>query len=457
MEHGGRMEEMNKKYISLAEKHPELIPEWDESNGDLTPWNVSYGSHKKVTWKGKCGHTWKAIVKDRSRGCGCPSCSKKMVVKGVNDLATIKPELVEEWSDRNLPLTPSDFTSRSGINVWWKCKTCGYEWWARIADRVRRGCGCPNCLKRVFKTGYTDLATIYPELAEEWSDRNGDLKPTAFWPSSKKIVWWKCKTCCYEWQAVIYNRVKGEAECPSCADRVVNPGFNDLETVCPDLVGEWDYERNGNDTPDKVLATSKMFAYWKDYYGHMWRAKVFDRTMGMGCPYCSPDWKRVLKLKSIVYYINRSGYTVSMGNSDIIGIPIEIYIPEKRTAIEIAGKRFDSGAEMERENTKNWLCIKAGIKLFRVVRPMQKEFDNCICISLPVDSYIYFEEVIKIIFEHINIPSDIDIARDYKEIMNICLEGGMELKDEKLDIECNTSGTWNTAMASHMLPYKPKT
>ena len=446
------MEEMKKKFISLAEKNPELVQEWDESNGDLTPWNVSYGSNKKVMWKGTCGHTWKAIVKDRSRGCGCPSCSKKMVVKGVNDLATIKPELTEEWSDLNLPLTPSDFTSKSGMNVWWKCRTCGYEWRARIADRVRRGCGCPNCLKRVFKTGHTDLAAVHPELAEEWSDRNGDIKPTVFWPTSRKTVWWKCKTCGYEWQAVIYNRVKGEAGCPSCSDRVVNSGFNDLETICPDLITEWDYEKNGDVTPDKVVATSRMLAYWKDYYGHTWKAKIFDRMMGMGCPYCSPDHKRLLKIKSIVYYLIKAGVTVSIGDSSVLGIPLEIYIPEKKAAIETSGKRFDSGEEKDLENAKNWLCIRAGIKLFRLVRPMQKEFDNCICISLPVESYLYIEIAIRSIFSSLKIASDIDIARDYKEILEIELNGGSNFDSEKLVGQGNTSGTWNTTMASGMLP-----
>ena len=37
--------------ITLAEKHPELIAEWDESNGEMTPWKVSYSSSKRVMWK----------------------------------------------------------------------------------------------------------------------------------------------------------------------------------------------------------------------------------------------------------------------------------------------------------------------------------------------------------------------------------------------------------------------
>ena len=442
--------------ISFADKHPELTAEWDESNAPLTPWDVSYGSNKKVMWRCKEGHRWATCVKHRSRGCGCPICNKRQAKPGIDDLATACPELASEWSEWNDKLKPSDVKPRSSKNVWWKCSRCGYEWRANIVERVRRGSGCPYCARRVLKAGYTDLATVYPEIATEWSEKNENLKPTSVWPTSRKIVWWKCKTCGYEWQAVIYNRVKGEAACPSCSDRVVNTGFNDLETLYPDLLSEWDYEKNTELTPDKVLASSRKYVYWKDYYGHTWRAKVYDRVMGMGCPYCEPDAKRISRLKSIVYYVKKAGLKVILGSDKEIGIPLEIYVPAKKTAIEISGKRYECKENTGIENAKNWLCLNAGITLYRIVRPMQKEFDNCRCISIPVDNYLYFEMAVRFIFASAGIDADIDIARDYSLIMET------ELKEEKRiyeepDFKGDTTGTWNTALAGNLLPHKQKT
>ena len=43
---------------SLAEVHPELISEWSEKNLPLTPEDITFGSNKKVWWKGTCGHEW---------------------------------------------------------------------------------------------------------------------------------------------------------------------------------------------------------------------------------------------------------------------------------------------------------------------------------------------------------------------------------------------------------------
>ena len=52
---------------SLAEVHPELVFEWSEKNLPLTPDDITFGSNKKIWWKGACGHEWKTSVKARSR------------------------------------------------------------------------------------------------------------------------------------------------------------------------------------------------------------------------------------------------------------------------------------------------------------------------------------------------------------------------------------------------------
>ena len=48
---------------SLAEVHPELVSEWSEKNIPLTPDDITFGSNKKVWWRGACGHEWQTSVK----------------------------------------------------------------------------------------------------------------------------------------------------------------------------------------------------------------------------------------------------------------------------------------------------------------------------------------------------------------------------------------------------------
>ena len=57
---------------SLATVHPELIVEWSDRNLPLTPDSVTFGSNKKVWWKGACGHEWETSIKARSSGEKCP-------------------------------------------------------------------------------------------------------------------------------------------------------------------------------------------------------------------------------------------------------------------------------------------------------------------------------------------------------------------------------------------------
>ena len=86
---------------SLASVHPELISEWSEKNLPLTPDKIPFGSNKRVWWIGACGHEWETSVKARSKGEKCPICSGARVIEGINDLATLKPLLGQEWSEKN--------------------------------------------------------------------------------------------------------------------------------------------------------------------------------------------------------------------------------------------------------------------------------------------------------------------------------------------------------------------
>jgi len=62
----------------LEIKNQELAKEWHPTlNGDLTPYDVTYGSGKEVWWKCKeCGYEWSAIINNRNNGNGCPECAE---------------------------------------------------------------------------------------------------------------------------------------------------------------------------------------------------------------------------------------------------------------------------------------------------------------------------------------------------------------------------------------------
>ena len=70
----------------------------------------------------------------------------------------------------------------------------------------------------------------------------------------------------------------------------VDIGLNEntcLAKVNPELAKEWNYEKNGNLTPNDVTPNSNKKAWWKGKCGHEWLDSVNHRNIGRGCPYCS--------------------------------------------------------------------------------------------------------------------------------------------------------------------------
>lgn len=57
----------------------------------------------------------------------------------------------------------------------------------------------------------------------------------------------------------------------------------------PELIAEWDYDKNDMEGtfPSDVTRGSHKTVWWKCSKGHLWKAPVYDRTAGRGCPYCS--------------------------------------------------------------------------------------------------------------------------------------------------------------------------
>lgn len=212
------------KNNSLAKNFPHLIKEWHpEKNGELTPYDVTTGSGKKVWWRCKNGHEWQAVVFSRANGKNCPYCSNQLVHIN-NCLATVHPVLAKEWHpDKNDNLTPYDVTTGSGKKVWWKCKN-GHEWQTTIVKRYS-GNKCPYCTNKLT-TSDNCLAAIKPNLAKEWHpEENGNLTPSDVIPGSTKKVWWKCDQG-HEWQATIASRNSGTG-CPGCYHELKAEGYYD--------------------------------------------------------------------------------------------------------------------------------------------------------------------------------------------------------------------------------------
>ena len=154
------------------------------------------------------------------------------------------------------------------------------------ASRTINRTGCPYCSHNKVLGGFNDLATLLPDIAAEWSDRNYPLLPTQVTVFANRKAWWKCKDCGREWNTLISTR-SGGSKCPYCSGYIFLKGFNDLQTTHPEIASEWS-EKNLPLKPDEVNAKSRKNVWWRcSKCGNEWKTVINARVKGTVCHVCA--------------------------------------------------------------------------------------------------------------------------------------------------------------------------
>lgn len=269
----------------LCTTHEALVKEWHPTkNGKKLPSHYSAGSGEKPWWLcSQCGHEWQALISNRSRGQGCPRCAVK--VPAIEESLGVKmPELAAQWHPTlNGDLKPTDVLPGSSVPVYWLCEH-GHHWQIAVSVRALQKHGCPYCANKQVWPGFNDLAFRYPDLVPEWDESN-PLPPDQVLAGSTKDHVWKCVKG-HVWQASVYERTRGKG-CPYCTGERVLAGFNDLATTHPELAREWNFDEKEL-LPQQVMAGTNKKVSWKcSECGETWKARIWSRRDGRGCPYCA--------------------------------------------------------------------------------------------------------------------------------------------------------------------------
>lgn len=309
---------------------PKVAEEWDyERNAPLTPEDVTKGSSKRFWWKCKtCGHHWEASVNSRTskNGSGCPKCASEQrarknaqkksaepapvaaprkdkpakpakpassspkkevpdapakpsdLLVGINDLATVHPELAKEWHPtKNGDITPKDVTEDTIQRAYWICSDCGHEFVAYVHSRAKKQhrSGCPKCFERKRADRAREIQAE-KEAQKPSRKRNEKKEEPQEDPAPEK---------------------KPQEEKPTAA--AVPAGQENLRTLAvkkPQLAKEWHPTKNGNVTPNDVLVSWEDGAWWKcSECGHEWSARIDLRCKGGRCPACSEREKKQME------------------------------------------------------------------------------------------------------------------------------------------------------------------
>ena len=242
-----------------------------------------------------------------------------------------KEYLLEEWYMPINQIKPDCISYGTNKKYWWKCEK-NHLWKSSVSNR-RKGAGCPICSGYFPLKGKTDFETLYPELAKEWNYEKNTCNPNEYTGRSGFKVWWKCPNG-HSYKASIANRTKANSKgtaCPYCSNQKVLIGFNDFATFHPELLDEWNYEKNAPLLPTDFTKTSGKEVWWKCKNGHEWKAAINNRVAGNGCFYCNPI--ATSYSEQYVYYCIKKLFVEAENRCRIENFEFDIYIKELNLAI----------------------------------------------------------------------------------------------------------------------------
>ena len=98
-------------------------------------------------------------------------------------------------------------------------------------------------------------------------------------PGSGQLIWLKCPVCGYEWQ----TEVRHFTGCNCCAGNVIMPGFNDVATLFPELLLDFDPTLNpGINLSEEPFSSAKVVTWVCHKCGHKWTAQIYSRIAHEG-------------------------------------------------------------------------------------------------------------------------------------------------------------------------------
>lgn len=146
---------------------------------------------------------------------GCPYCAKKLVYKGETDLQSQYPEIAKYFDEEKNGIHTDEVFAHSNKKYWWKCDKCGKSYQSPINIHIR-GHKCPYCAGLKVLSGKNDLATLFPDIAAEYSDDN-ELPANKISAQTHKKVKWVCSHCNQEYLASPHHRTSNDKTgCPYC-------------------------------------------------------------------------------------------------------------------------------------------------------------------------------------------------------------------------------------------------
>lgn len=261
-----------------------LLKEWNyERNADFSPKKITYGCGKRVWWKCSKGHEWFVSPSNRVQGTGCPVCSRTQT--------SFPEQAIAYYLSKSFDVLQRYREKDFEIDIYLEDYNIGIEYDGlfyhpnvnskrekeKNAFYAERGLNLIHIKESKNKCGIEDNAIYYVLRKSNYLD---DSFNEALYLLARHLE---------DITGVQINKdidiIRDElAIREQYASFIRN---SSVAAVFPELVPEWDVEKNNGMTPENFSANAHTKVWWKCANGHSWQAVISSRNRKLGCPYCA--------------------------------------------------------------------------------------------------------------------------------------------------------------------------
>ena len=284
---------------SFADLFPVLVKEWHPfKNGDGKPTDFAPSSHKVVWWLCEYGHEWKTTINSRtSHGTGCRKCRPQTSVPEIRLFVELKYIFgTVLWHKKFGRYTCDIYIPKYGIVVEYDGS---YYHEGRMENDLSKNLFLAKKGLTIFRVRALGLEpTNSSDLMADGNQMTlSEVKALLPLIRDKLVLDNRQQDVIdkYANRTVFAN----DAEFNYILSCLPGPPAEiSLAGRFPELIKEWNSERNLPLTPYKVTAFSDKSVWWKCNKGHEWEARIADRSRGSGCPDCAgkrlSEWNNLL-------------------------------------------------------------------------------------------------------------------------------------------------------------------
>ena len=275
---------------SLARQNRSLAAEWDSArNFPLTPFNTMSRSGKKVWWV--CGrfaeHKWAATPNSRTRGTGCPHCTRQTSMPELRIYTELKFIFSDAVLRKKIDGVEMDILIP---NLKIAIEFDGYYF---HKDRHTK-----DLNKNIFLESHGIILIRVRETGLKLISENDlNVEPSA--ELSKKILddilrlIIRVNSNANTKRANIYlikDKFQNDKLYQTYIEYFPNPiPEQSLAVSNSDAKNYWDFDKNEPLTPENFTTFSTKTVWWRCGEGHSWRARIAGFSGGKRCPFCSSN------------------------------------------------------------------------------------------------------------------------------------------------------------------------